>query len=124
MVKTIRFGPAPRVHERILVLRDEWLQRILSGEKQLEIRGKRLREGDVWLGCRSNILGKARLGTAIAIKTEQEWAALRPRHLVADATLPYKTTYGLPLQAVERTRNIFPYVHPRGAIVIVKYRPA
>ena len=76
MVNAIKFGPAPRVDERILVLREEWLEQILCGDKNLEIRGQRLREGDVWLGYRSNILGKACLGTAIAIKTEREWAAL------------------------------------------------
>ena len=71
------FGATPRVGERILVLREDWLELILAGHKDLEIRGMRLREGDVWLGCRSTILGKARLGPAVTIGTEQEWAALR-----------------------------------------------
>ena len=50
MVKTLRFGSEPRHGERILVLRREWLELILSGRKKMEIRGTRLREGDVWLG--------------------------------------------------------------------------
>ena len=123
MVRAVDFGAAPRIGERILVLREEWLERILRGAKTLEVRGARLREGDIWLGCRSVVFGKARLGPAVAIGTEKEWAALRPRHLVADAALPYKTTYGLPLQAVTHLRAGIPYVHRRGAIGIVKYRP-
>ena len=124
MVKVADFGLAPRVGDRILILREEWLERILSGQKDLEIRGHRLREGDAWLGCRSNIFGKARLGVAAKIATEQAWAALRSRHLVAGAGLPYKTTWGLPLRSVTRLRAKVPYVHRRGAIGIVKFREA
>lgn len=123
MVISTDFGPAPRIGERILILREEWLERILSGEKTLEVRGTRLREGDIWLGCRSRIFGKARLGAAFAIKTKRKWTSLRPRHLVANATLPYKTTWGLPLQSIIRLRECAPYVHCRGAIGIVKFRP-
>eukprot|EP00973_Karenia_brevis_P095099 12425674-Karenia_brevis.AAC.2 len=123
MVNVVDFGPSPCLGDRILILREHWLEQILSGEKSLEIRGKRLREGDVWLGCHSRILGKARLGPAVAIRTEQEWEALRPRHRVMDDALPYKTTWGLPLQNVVRLREGAPYVHRRGAIGIVKYQP-
>ena len=123
MVASVNFGREPGAGERILILRAEWLERILSGEKTLEIRGARLREGDVWLGCRSNVLGKARLGPAVAIRTKEDWVALRPRHLVANAALPYKSTWGLPLQAVVRFRDAVPFKHRRGAIGIVKYSP-
>ena len=122
MVKTLRFGSEPRPGERILVLRREKLELILRGRKKLEIRGTRLREGDVWLGCSSMIAGKACIGPALAISTEREWASLRPEHLVLDATLPYKTTFGLPLRSVTRLRRGISYVHPRGAIGIVKFR--
>ena len=123
MAGTLRFGHQPRAGERILILRAEWLESILSGEKSLEIRGMRLREGDAWLGCRRLILGKVCLGVAFPIKTEKNWAALRPRHLVANAALPYKTTWGLPLQNVERLHNAVPFKHRRGAIGIVRYSP-
>ena len=71
MVRELKFGPKPRVGERILVLREEWLEHILDGSKSLEIRGLRLRAGDIWLGCRSVIYGKARLGPAIARLVQQ-----------------------------------------------------
>jgi hypothetical protein len=123
MADTLVFDRKPRAGERILILRTEFLDRVLTGEKTLEIRGKRLREGDAWLGCRSLVLGKVRLGTPVAIKTKEDWAALRPRHLVANETLPYLTTWGLPLQAVERLDDAVPFKHHRGAIGIVKYSP-
>ena len=125
MARTLRFGPQPRDGERILILRPEWLIRILNGEKDLEIRHMRLQEGDAWLGCRGRVLGKVRLGAAIAIRTKEHWAALRPRHLVAKAALPYKSTWGLPLEAVERFpfHDAIRFKHRRGAIGIVKYSP-
>ena len=122
MADASRFGPEPRPGERILVLRPEWLELILSGHKKMEIRGTRLREGDAWLGCRSMVFGRARLGPALAISTEREWVSLRPEHLVADAALPYKQSFGLPLRSVTRLRHGVSYVHPRGAIGIVKFR--
>ena len=94
MVKALRFGSEPRPGERILVLRWGWLELVLRSRKTMQIRGTRLREGDVWPGCSSMIAGKACIGPALAISTEREWASLRPEHLVADAALPYKTTFG------------------------------
>ena len=106
MVKALRFGSEPRPGERILVLRREWLDLILRGRKKMEIRGARLREGDVWLGCQSTIAGKARIGPALAISTESEWASLRPMHLVADAALPYKTIYGFTISQPPATWDL------------------
>ena len=123
MARTLRFGPQPRDGERILILRPDWLMRILNGEKDLEIRHMRLQEGDAWLGCRCIVYGKMLLGTAFAIRTKEHWAALRPRHLVANAALSYKSTWGLSLEAVERLRDAVPFKHRRGAIGIVKYSP-
>ena len=123
MVKGHQFSPTPRVGERILILRKEWLERILEGEKTIEIRGTRLREGDVWLGNKGVVSGKARLGPAVLIDTEQEWSALRLQHLVENTALPYKTTWGLPLQSVARLPEGVPFLHRRGAIGIVKFRP-
>ena len=110
--------------DRILIFRRGWLERIFSGEKTMEIRGTRLHEGDVWLGCKSQVLGKARLGAGIHIETESQWTALRPQHLVSDSGLPYKKTWGLPLCAITRLRKAVPFRHPRGAIGIVRFNSA
>ena len=106
MVKTLRFGSKPRPGERILVLRWGWLELVLRSRKTMQIRGTRLREGDVWPGCSSMIAGKACIGPALAISTEREWASLRPEHLVADAALPYKTIYGFTISQPPATWDL------------------
>ena len=118
------FGCAPLGGDRVLVLRYEWLEQILGGDKTLEIRGARLHEGDCWLGCRGTVYAKAYIGKALPIETTEEWAALRPQHCVPSPDLPYKRTWALPLCSVSRLRHQAPYEHRRGAIGIAKFRPA
>jgi len=51
------------VGDRILALRREWLDMILSGEKTVEIRGYALRQGGIYfLGSRGNIYGSVVIG--------------------------------------------------------------
>ena len=117
------FGSTPARGERILILREHWLALILSGEKTLEIRSKRLKQGDIWLGYQKEIVGKAHLGEAIFIDSTEAWNERRSQHLVETRILPYKKTWGLPLAKVSRLRKKVPYVHPRGAIGIVRFIP-
>ena len=119
----VAYGPDPVSGDRVLVLKREWLDMILIGDKSLEIRGAQLRQGDCWLGCRGVVYGKACIGPALRIWTKQEWAALRPEHRVSSPDLPYKRTWGLPLQDVSRLRCQAPYQRRHGAIGIAKFRP-
>ena len=96
---------------------------IAPNNKVLEIRGTRLREGDIWLGNNGIVFGKARLGKAKRIRTTKDWQELRHLHLVADDALPYKKPWGLPLSSVIRLREAVPFVHRRGAIGIARFRP-
>ena len=112
----------PLPGDRILVLRPHWLNLILAGEKTLEIRGRNLSAGKYWLGTRGMIHGLAILEPAILINTLQAWQDLRHRHRVESNELPYKTTYALPVRRCRRVTTPIPYVHPRGAVGIVKYR--
>ena len=116
------FGSTPRKGERILILRKSWLLLILNGHKTLEIRGTRLRAGDVWLGCQSKIYGKAHIGGAIRIKYASRWLQLQCKHLVPAAKPPYKKTWGLPMRNVKHISPPLPFVHPRGAIGIVRFQ--
>ena len=116
-------GARPSVGERVLILKEDWLEKILNGRKSIEIRGVRLREGDVWLGCRGAIHGKARIEEAVPIRCLEDWEALRLQHLVPGDVLPYKTIWGLPLSEVRRLDRVH-YEHRRGAIGIVKFRPS
>ena len=113
---------APQLYDHILILREPWLRLILNGEKVLEIRGRPLSPGWYWLGCKSMIYGVARLGSAIKIDTVEAWRTSFTEHRVDLPDPPYRTTYGLPILSSRPTRA-FRYVHPRGAIGVVKYRP-
>ena len=88
------------VGDRILILKPKWLRLLLSGEKDLEIRGCRFKPGNYYLGCGGLIHASCQLGTAIPIQTPEDWDQLRPRHRVASSTLPYKNTWGLPVTDV------------------------
>ena len=119
--RNLRRMAAPLPGDRILVLRPHWLNLILAGEKTLEIRGRNLSAGNYWLGTRGMIHGLAVLQPAILIDSAQAWQELRHRHRVERNELPYMTTYALPIRRCRRVTPI-PYVHPRGAVGIVKYR--
>ena len=106
---------------KILILKEYWLDLILSGEKSMEIRGAPLKAGTYYLVCKRNIYAVATMGPPIAIATVDHWDSLRPQHRVESAALPYAKTFGMPIIAVRRV-NRMPFAHPRGAIGIVRYR--
>ena len=112
----------PREEDKILILKEHWLNLILSRRKTLEIRGRALKAGKYWLGCRGFIHGKVLLGDAVPIPDEDTWDSLRERHCVESSFLPYKKTYGLPILTVKKVKPVtFPHTH--GAVGIVLYRP-
>ena len=113
----------PQPGDRILVFRLRWLNLILAGEKDLEIRSRNLSGGRYWLGCRGTIFGLAVLEPAIPIKSDAAWRRLRHRHRVEVDELPYKTTYGFPVHLCRRV-TLTSYEHLRGAVGIVRFRRA
>ena len=114
--------PPPAAGDRILVLKDRWLHMILNGEKTMEIRGCRLRPGRYLLGSSGLIRGEVLLHPPLQIKTEGDWASLRPLHCVLGRKLPYKKTWGIPVSDATNFPEPVPYNHPRGAVGIVVYR--
>ena len=110
----------PTHGDRILVVRPHWLRLILSGEKTVEIRPRNLSPGSYWLGSRGVIYGRVQLGPGTLIDSVNTWTDLRHRHRVESDQLPYKHTYGLPIQSTKRVKQI-PYTHPRGAIGLVRF---
>ena len=104
-----------------MILKDHWLNLILGGRKTLEIRGRALKAGKYWLGCRGVNRGEAMLGNAVPIPDEDTWDSLRERHRVESSFLPYKKTYGLPLTSVKKVTPV-PFKHTQGAVGIVIFR--
>ena len=110
----------PSVGDKILVLKWHWLQLILERRKTMEIRGLALRRGRYFLGFKKNVYGWVEFGDPQRIVNLQQWNQLRSRHLVQRAELPYKRTCGLPILQVERFSEPVAYVHPKGAVGIVR----
>ena len=111
----------PKHGDRILVVRPHWIRLIVSGEKRLEIRARKLSPGKYWLGSQGVIYGRVKLGPGILIDSVEAWKKLRQRHRVEAHQLPYKKTYGLPIQRARRVRRRVSYKHPRGAIGLVRF---
>ena len=86
-------APEPQDEDVVLVLKQEWLDKILSGEKTMELRPCRLQSGVYYLGSKGTIQAQALLGKAIPIETSAKMKSLRKKHCAGDA-LPYKSTFG------------------------------
>ena len=112
----------PAVGDRILVLKRQWLDLIISGQKTLEIRAWPMAAGIAWLGAKSVIHGVVKTGPAQRIGTTPEWQVLRTQHRIEGDELPYKSTRALPILFAQRLPEPVPYTHPRGAIGVVVYR--
>jgi len=113
---------APQPGDRILVMKKDWLEKILDGVKTLELRHMRLKAGRCYLGSKSKIYGEAFLGEAILIPTMVKFRARYSEHHVKTNRLPYKKTWAIPIIKVRRTQQQWLYIHPTGAVGIVKFR--
>ena len=116
-------APCPKAGDKIMIFKDHWLSLVLKKRKTLEIRHRALKPGKYWLGHKGVIRGVAVLGEAMQIPTTELWKSLRNRHLVDTPEAPYKTTWGLPILSVKKVEPVM-YVHPRGAIGIVRFADA
>ena len=116
-------GPImPKVGQRIMVLRQPWLDYILEGSKTMELRGRRYRLGHAWLGMGGCIYGRVNVVGAVALTTEELRAREQEHRWPTDADAPYKTTWGLMLADVERLAEPLPYWRPQCAIGWNVYR--
>ncbi|CAJ1412828.1 unnamed protein product [Effrenium voratum] len=116
-------GGVPAVGDRVLVMRQPWLDLVLSGEKTLELRATRHALGRVWLGMGGKVYG----GVTIAgsrVLSEAEFHEFADQHLwPRDAALPYeRRVCGLALTAPQRLAEPIPYWRPPGAVGVNIFR--
>ena len=64
---------------------------------------------------------QAHLGHPFRVEGLRHFKRHREQHRVITDRLPYKTTYCIPILSVHKIK--VPFVHPPGAITIVKYVP-
>ena len=95
-----RMQGKPAEGERGLVLKKEWLLRILNGEKCVELRGQAAKLGHVWLVQGNRVYGKATIVKSQPIDLA-EFVALRGEHKLETETFPYKNTFALWLTNVQ-----------------------
>ena len=67
------------------------------------------------------IYAQAHLGHPFRVESVRHFKRLKSMHRMETDELPYKTTYLIPILSLHEIKR--PFVHPRGAIGIVKYVP-
>ena len=118
-------GDGPQLGDSILVLHQQWLSHILDGSKVLEIRSVNKRPCDVFLAMSGTqtLYGKAHLGQAFRIETDEQWRELQGQHLVPNRLRLYGgRTHGIPLSNVRRIAPVR-YKTKQGAVGFVKFAP-
>ena len=110
----------PRSGDRILMFKEPWLSMIIDGRKKMEVRSKPF-SGKYYLGFKKRIFGMMIMGRPQHIPDTQAFQLLYRLHRVR-GSLPYKKTFGLPIMQVQVIRPPISFVHPRGAVAVVRYR--
>ena len=106
----------PAVGDRIMGLRQPWLDLILDGRKTLEIRGRNARPGFVWLGDRDRVHGLVFIAAGSVLTTE-EFASRQREHMWPPGHVPdYAQIWGLELRWPQRLPEPVPYWCPRTAV--------
>lgn len=104
----------PAVGDRVMTLRQPWLNKILDGEKTLELRSRSAKEGAVWLAVGNVIFGRAEIERCEVI-TLDRFLELQTEHFVPGADLPYTHTYGLWLGQVQSLPKEVSFLRLRGS---------
>jgi hypothetical protein len=113
-----------------LVVREPWIDLLLSGEKTWEMRSRPTRFRG-WLGLirkgSGEVSGVARLVDCGDALSSAELLATRDRHRIPEADIRSgavaKWTTPWRLEAVRRLPEPVPYRHPRGAIGLFTLDP-
>ena len=112
---------------RGLIIRDPWIDLILSGKKTWEIRGSKTKvRGEIAL-IRSGsgmVYGTCRFVDVIGTLSLRLMRMQFERHRVPlenlKAGLRYKNTYAWVITDARRLKDPIPYKHPQGAVIWVK----
>ena len=107
-----------------LVVKKQWLDKILSGEKDWEIRSsKTSRRG--WIhfaesGAGGRLVGRAQLVDCFEL-TKTEFTSQKIHHCVPRLSeVPYKRMFAWVLKNAERFEKPFEYEHTTGAVIWVR----
>ena len=116
-----------RSAKHALVVKKRWLDKILDGEKDWEIRSSRTRHRG-WVhfaqsGSTGKLMGRARLVGCHQLLSDEEFESHVHRHCVVKrSSVPYKKVFAWVLEQAERFEKPFAYAHRPGAVVWVNVR--
>lgn len=111
-----------------LIIKNKWIEKILSGEKRMEIRGSKTGKISVPVyileSGTSRIRGKMVIYKCVLISDAETWDKFRKWHQVSisyeELLKIYKHPYGWCLENVESCPEGLYYEHPKGAVIWVK----
>ena len=113
----------PPAQSVILLMKRLYWDRIIAGEKTLEIRPKLYKPKRYLVGGQGEIWGTFVLGPGQVIETDEEWRALLSSHCWHVDKRPYKKTYAMSLGKVEAFTTSIGYATRMGQQSIARYRP-
>ena len=115
-------APMPAIGDRIMIVKQPWLDHILAGRKTLELRSRASKPGHVWLGMQGRIFGRVKIGASFTM-TVEEFRSREDEHLwPADREPPYARLCGLPMEDIQRLPVPLDYWRPAAAIGWHVYR--
>lgn len=106
-----------------LIIRPHWAEKILSGEKTLELRGSNTRiRGTIGIiqSGTGKVFGTVELVDSIPLN-EVAFNQMKPQHQVfcSRQEIPYPKLYGWKLENPIRYKNPIPYTHKQGCVTWV-----
>ena len=117
-----RAALTPQLNDRIMVVKPEWMERILRGDKTMEVRAMRACRGPVWLGHEGKIYGRVTI-MGNCVHDRGRISQQGGRAQVAPACpRPLYPALRLALASPERLPQPLPYWRPGGAIGWNRYR--
>lgn len=111
-----------------LIIKGKWIDKILSGNKTLEIRGNQTKKTNqpvyILESGSQKVRGKCLISCCIPIDSEEMWVKLRRWHCVdisyEELLKIYKNPYAWVLENIEVMSDGLYYEHPKGAVIWVK----
>ena len=109
--KATQEAPMPCLGERIMIIKEPWLQLILNKLKTMEIRCSPAELGKTWLAFDGQVFGAAYISNCVQI-TREEFEATREQHQHLGDMPPHARVYALTLQNIVRLESPVPHYRP------------
>ena len=110
----------------ILIVKPFWADKLLSGEKRMEIRGQRCPSklnSTIYISNSGTqkVYGSLVIEKCIGPMSSEEFESFQEMHKVSKS--PYKKTYGWVCTNPVIFETPISYIHKKGAIIWLKYKP-